>query len=191
MIDYLLDVKPLEDAGVADSEIAVHLASRTSKAMPCSAARIVLQESGAVVEDPVAGTRTGLLIDHYSSLPQGNEKSLLGWFISHVFGNGDEVSTNTHPRSVQWNSVTLNMPESLQYVAQSLIEKSGGQPNAGTTAADVAASRDSYEADLLEEQRRELIMSLGATIANTWINPAVSDGSSTEAEVRAAIKAGL
>lgn len=191
MIDYLLDVKPLEDAGVDDSAIAQHLASRTANALACSDARIVLQESGAVVEDPVAGTRAGSLIDHYSGLPQGDAKSLLSWFISHCFGSGESVSTNEFPRSVQWSSVTAGMNADLQVVAQALIDSADGQPDAGASVDDVIAARESYNAIVADEQRMQGIEQLRAEIDNVWVNPAVSDGVSTADEVRAAIKAGL
>jgi len=191
VIDYLADVKELEDAGVSDDVIAQHLSTRTMQAMPCSDARTILQEAVAVVEDPVAGTRAGSLIDHYSGLPQGDEKSLLGWFISHVFGNGETVSTDSYPRSIQWSSVTAGMGADLQVVAQSLVDATGGQPDAGTTIDDVIASRNAYNVQQAEVARQDTIAALQAEIENTWINPAVTDGVSTAADVRAAIKAGL
>lgn len=144
VIDYLADVKELEDAGVADDVIAQHLSTQTMQAMPCSDARTILQEAGAVVEDPVAGTRAGSLIDHYSGLPQGDEKSLLGWFISHVFGNGETVSTDSYPRSLQWASVTAGMGPDLQVVAQSLVDAAGGQPEEPVTAEQISETRETY-----------------------------------------------
>lgn len=191
MIDYLLDVKPLEDAGVDDSAIAQHLASRTANALACSDARIVLQESGAVVEDPVAGTRAGSLIDHYSGLPQGDAKSLLSWFISHCFGSGESVSTNEFPRSVQWATVTSGMGPDLQVVAEQLIEAGGGQPNADASVDDVVASREGYNVIVADQQRMEGIDQLQAEIENIWLNPALSDGVSTADDVRQLIKSGL
>lgn len=191
MIDYLLDVKPLEDSGVDDSAIALHLAARTADPIPCSTARILLQESGAVVEDPVAGTRAGSLIDYYSGLPQGDAKSLLSWFISHCFGSGDMVSTNEYPRSVQWTTVTSGMGPDLQVVVDQLVKAGGGQPDADVSVDDVIAAREKHNAIVADEQRMQGIDQLRAEIENTWINPAISDGASTESDVRAAIKAGL
>ena len=144
MIDYLADVKELEDAGVSDLVIAQHLSTRTMQPMPCSDARVILQESGAVVEDPVAGTRAGSLIDHYSGLPQGEAKSLLGWFISHVFGSGEVVSTDSYPRSIQWSSVTAGMGADLQIVAQSLVDAAGGQPDEPVTVEQISEARETY-----------------------------------------------
>ena len=147
VIDYLADVKELEDAGVADDVISQHLSIRTMRAMSCSDARVIIQESGAVVEDPVAGTRAGSLINHYTALPQGEAKSLLGWFISHVFGNGETVSTDSYPRSLQWASVTAGMDANLQVVTQSLVDAAGGQREEPVTAEQISEARETYLAD--------------------------------------------
>lgn len=152
VIDYLADLKEFEEAGVSDAVIAQHLSARTMQAMPCSDARVILQESGAVVEDPVAGTRAGSLIDHYSGLPQGEAKSLLGWFISHVFGNGETVTTDSYPRSIQWASVTAGMDADLQVVAQELVDAAGGQLGEPVTVEQISEAREKYEA---EEAQRE------------------------------------
>jgi hypothetical protein len=79
----------------------------------------------------------------------------------------------------------------MQPVAQKLLQLGGGQPDAGTVEADVVAARAVYDADVVEQTRQDTIRTLAAEIENDYINPAVSDGVSTEAQVRAAIKAGL
>ena len=150
VIDYLADVKEFKEAGVSDAVIAQHLSARTMQAMPCSDARVILQESGAVVEDPVAGTRAGSLIDHYSGLPQGEAKSLLGWFISHVFGNGETVTTDSYPRSIQWASVTAGMDADLQVVAQALVDAAGGQLEEPVTVEQISEAREEYDAQEAE-----------------------------------------
>lgn len=146
VIDYLADVKQLDDAGVSDDVIAEHLSVRTMQFMQCSEARVILQEAGAVTEDPVAGTRAGSLIDHYSNLPQGEAKSLLGWFITHVFGSGETVTTNSYPRSIQWASVTAGMNADLQVVAQALVDSAGGQPEEPVTVQQITEARETYQA---------------------------------------------
>jgi hypothetical protein len=190
-IDYLRDVKPFEDQGYTDAQIAHHLASRTAKPIECSDAKIVLEESGLVYEDPVTLSRSGDLIDRYQVMPDNELKSLLGWFISHVFGRGSQISSNTSPRAVQLASVIADLPAGMQPVAQDLLQLGGGQPDAGTVEADVVAARAVYDADIVEQTRQDTIRTLAAEIENDYINPAVSDGVSTEAQVRAAIKAGL
>ena len=191
VIDYLSDIKPLEDDGVSDEIIAKHLSDRTANAMLCSNARTILQENLAVVQDPALNVRSGTLIQYYESMEDGEPKQLLAWFISHTFGAGIDVDTNQYPRSIQWSTVTAGMDAGLKFVAQSLIDSAGGQPDAGTVSADVVAARNQYEAEQAERKRQESIQSVQAEIENNWINPAISDGVSTAAQVREAIKSGL
>ena len=191
MIDYLLDIKPLEDQGLDDATIANHLSSRTLNPIPCEDTKVLLEGSGAIVEDPVTQQRSGTLIDHYASLPVGEEKSLLSWFISHVMGRGIQVTSHDYPRSIQLAIVVAGLPSSLESLASEIISLGGGQPDAGTVAADVVAARDAYNAEQAEAARQASIEQLRAEIENDYINPAIADGSSTEAQVRAAIKAGL
>ncbi len=146
-IDYLRDVKPLEDKGISDDVIAQHLRDATANAIPCSSAKEILQENGAVVIDPISGSKSGLLISYYQSLAVGSESQvLIAYFIEHVFGDGVEVDTNVYPRSIQWASVTSAMPESLQGVVAALLEAAGGRPNPDASVADIVASREEYEA---------------------------------------------
>jgi hypothetical protein len=191
VIDYQLDIKPLEDEGLTDEQIAQHLASRTLRPMSCSSARIILQETGAVSVDPIVNARGGSLIEHYEDMVDGPYRQLLAWFINHVMGEGEDVSTNEYPRSVQWASVTASMSEELQEVVALLVESAGGQPDAETEAPDVAEYRAGYTLQQFDVARVDAIQQLKAEIENTWINPALSDFASTVDEVRAAIKAGL
>ena len=190
MIDYLTDVKPLENQGLNDVEIAYALSARTAKPIPCGDTKVVLEGSGAVVEDPITQQRSGSLIDHYETLT-GSDKSLVSWFISHVMVRGVEIGSNNYPRSTELQTIVDGLPTSLDSVAEQVIELGGGQPNIGTTEADVAESRTRYQAEVAEQERKDSIFALQAEIENTWINPAISDGISTEAEVRASIKSGL
>lgn len=190
-IDYLADIKALEDAGIDDATIASHLSARTAKPIPCADTKIVLEGSGAIVEDPVTQQRTGTLITHYQSLSDGNEKSLLSWFISHVMVRGIEINASEYPRSLELGLIVNGLPAELSQVAADIVALGGGQPNAGTVEADVVAARATYEQEQAEIERQDSIRTLQAEIENDFINPAVADGVSTEAEVRAAIKAGL
>lgn len=147
-IDYLRDVKPLEDQGISDEVIAQHLRDATASAIPCSSAKEILQENGAVIIDPVTGDKSGLLISYYQTLDVGSESQvLIAYFIDHVFEGGSEIDTNVYPRSIQWASVTSAMPESLQGTVAALLDAAGGRPNPDASVADIVASREAYEAE--------------------------------------------
>lgn len=147
-IDYLRDVKPLEDQGISDDVIAQHLRDATASAIPCSSAKEILQENGAVIIDPVTGDKSGLLISYYQSLAVGSESQvLIAYCIEHVFEGGSEIDTNVYPRSIQWASVTSAMPESLQGVVAALLNAAGGRPNPDASVSDIIASQEAYEAE--------------------------------------------
>jgi len=190
-IDYLRDVKEMEDAGSTDLEIAQHLANKTESPIPCGAAKVVLEESGLVVEDPITLQRSGTLVDRYNAMTDPELKALLGWFMSHVFGRGEQISSDSYPRAVQLAAVLADLPPALQTVGQQLLALGGGQPFTGTVEADVVAARQVYQDEQAEVARQDSIRALQAEIENTWINPAVSDGSTTAESLRATIKAGL
>ena len=146
-IDYLRDVKPLEDQGISDEVIAQQLRDATANAIPCSSAKEILQENGAVIIDPITGDKSGLLISYYQTLAIGSESQvLIAYFIEHVFEGGSEIDTNAYPRSIQWASVTSAMPAELQPTVDALSEAAGGRPNPDASVADIVASREAYEA---------------------------------------------
>ena len=190
-IDYPSQIKPLEAQGLTDAEIAYSIANETLRPMPCYDSKLVLEEQQLVREDPVSGQREGSLISHYQAMTDPVLKSLTGWYISHVFGRGENVNSHEYPRSSQVAMVMADLPAEMQPACDQLIALGGGKPYAGTVEADIVASRNHYAADQAEQQRQSEIMALQAEIENTWINPAISDGVSTADQVRASIKAGL
>ena len=190
-IDYPSQIKPLEAQGLTDAEIAYSSANETLRPMPCYDSKLVLEEQQLVREDPVSGQREGSLISHYQAMTDPVLKSLTGWYISHVFGRGENVNSHEYPRSSQVAMVMADLPAEMQPACDQLIALGGGKPYAGTVEADIVASRNQHAADLAEQQRQSEIIALQAEIENTWINPAISDGVSTPDQVRASIKEGL
>lgn len=195
MIDYLSQVQPLESQGLSDAEIAYSIANQTALPMPCAESKIVLEENGLVVEDPVTGQRSGALIDHYVAMTDAVLKGLTGWYISHVFGRGENVNSDSYPRSSQVAQVMAGLPVELQSAADALIALGGGKPYAGTTEADVVASRDQYNAEQAEQEAEQAIQNaLDAlelrytTQYNEKIAPLIDARNITEADWIAAIQ---
>ena len=192
---YINDIKPLQDQGVSNQDIATHISSRTESAMQPAPSQYALENAGAVLTDPVQiNHRTGSLITYYESMPEGDDKNLVAWFISEIFSN-NTVSTNEYPRSLQYAAIEAELPPSLQPVAAELVSLAGGRPDAGTNEQNIIDSQAAWEAEeaasIAEEQRQQGIMDLQAEIDNEYILPALSDGTSTAEQVRASIKAGL
>ena len=144
-IDYLRDIKEWEDAGLTDEQISQHLSSKTTIALSNRECRIYLQEESAVKVDPVTNNNAGSLIDHYASLPEGDDKHLLGWFITNCLSSDDSVDTDLYPRSVQLASIVAGLPAELESLGEGIVAIGGGQPFPGTIEADVVAARQVYD----------------------------------------------
>jgi len=144
MIDYLADVKPLQDQGLSPSDIVSHLNSKTATPMNPEQCRYILQDTGAVLTDPVTpDQRTGSLISYYQGLPDGDAKKLIAFFISRIY-NGEVVRTDQWPRSAQFKGVEDSMPAELQSVSAKLVESAGGRA-ASVTEEDVTAAQQAWE----------------------------------------------
>ena len=141
MIDYLSQVKPLEDQGLTDAEIAYSIASQTLKAMPCYDSKLVLEEAGLVREDPVTGQRTGSLIDHYQAMADAQLKSLTGWYISHVFGRGENINSHEYPRSSQVAQVMADSEHDVD-VGGALRECTAGGAIGGGSPPQINMGKD-------------------------------------------------
>lgn len=155
MIDYPSEIKPLEGE-LSDAQIAEHLNAKTAYPMQPSEVKYILQDTGACLLDPVqVDRRSGSLISYYESLPDGDAKNLIAFFLGRVYAN-EPVSLDQYPRSVQFSAVEATLPADLQAVSAKLVnDAAGGRPHSGVTEADVAASRAAWEqaeADRIAEE---------------------------------------
>jgi len=186
VIDYQRDIQPLE-GDLSDAEIAIHLSTRTASPIDAPAARDALLESGSVVVDPATGNRIGPLIEHYSSLTDGQDKVLLAWFLNYVFGEGTAIETNSYPRSAQFAAVEGGLPAEIASVAAAIVIASGGRPDEGTVAADVSSVRELY---LLKQQTQEEMQEQEmkyVTLYNQNIAPLIDASNSDDAAWQAAL----
>jgi hypothetical protein len=171
MIDYLRDIKPLQDQNVSNADIAVHLSSRTATPMAPSPSQYALENAGAVLTDPVLiNQRTGTLIAYYESMPAGDDKNLVAWFISEIFTD-NEVNTHNYPRSSQYAAIEAGLPQDLQPVASELVTLAGGRPDAGTTEQDVLDIQAAYEQQQQTDQEMQALDNRYITLVNTYIAP--------------------
>jgi len=159
MIDYLRDIKPLQDQGVTNAVIAQHLSARTGQAMSTESSRETLQESGAVLTDPVMiSQRSGGLIDYYQTLQAGTDQTLIAWFLSEVFNESStSIGTNEYPRSLEFAQVEASLPDDIKLVAETLVNQSGGRPDAGCTEAEVISYQSSYEQQQIINQEMQAL----------------------------------
>lgn len=155
MTDYLFEIKPLQDQGISNANIAVHLNSKTAMPLSPQESEYILQDEAAVLVDPVSGAKFGSLISYYSTLPDGDAKNLIAFFLDRIY-SGQQVDTSAYPRSIQFASVEATLPDDLQSVCARLVnEVGGGRPNTGITEADVVASQEAWEAAEAERIAQE------------------------------------
>lgn len=119
---------------------------------------------------------------------------------TQVRPNGNAKGFQPGPRLIKTmyrllnrNSVAVS---SFKYLTQSQLDDffalgGGLMYPEGVTEAEVNAAIAAKADQDAEIVRQQTIESVRANIENTWINPAISDGVSTAADVAAAIKAGL
>lgn len=157
-IDYPSEIKPLEDQGISYANIAVHLNSKTAYSMQPEECKYILQDTAAVLLDPVkVDQRSGSLIDYYQSLEAGDAKDLIAFFLGRIYGN-QPVATDQYPRSIQFASVEASLPDSLKEVSAKLVESAGGRPHSGVTEQDVIDAKAAWEqaeADRIAEEERK------------------------------------
>ena len=188
MIDYLTQVQPLEVLGLTDAQIAESISNQTAAPIPCYDAKLVLEEQGLVREDPATGQRSGPLLDHYAAMTDAALRDLLGWFIGHCWTRGVNVSSHEYPRSSHVAAVMATLPADMQSAADAIIELGGGKPHAGTTEADVAASRDAYNLQQATEDALQILGERYFTQYNSKIAPLFDSQNTTEADWIAAIQ---
>ena len=189
MIDYLMDIKPLQDEGVSNTTIAEHLSARTAIGMSTESTRTTLQETGTCITDPVmVNQRSGTLIDFYQTLPAGDNQTLIAWFLSEVFSmTAVAISTNQYPRSLQFASVEAALPVEIQVVSEQLVAASGGRLDAGTTEAQVVEIQTTWEEAealrvLVEAQENKYV-----TLYNQNIAPLIDANNPDDAAWQAAL----
>ena len=157
-IDYLSEIKPLEDQGISYENIAVHLNSKTLFSMLPDECKYILQDNAAVLLDPVkVDQRSGSLIDYYQSLEAGDAKDLIAFFLGRIYAD-QPVSTDQYPRSIQFASVEATLPDPLKAVSEKLVESAGGRPHGNVTEQDVIdckAAWEQAEADRIAEEERK------------------------------------
>jgi len=188
-IDYLRDIKPLQDQGLSNAEIARHLSDRTARPMNGADSQYLLKDKGAVLQSAVfINERTGTLIEYYKTMPEGNDKNLVGWFIAEVF-SGNNVRTDEYPRSVQYAMVQLILPSELAQVAQDLVNLAGGRPDVGTTEQNVVDIQAAYESEQQIDQQLSALDQQYWSLHNQNIAPLQQSRNVNSADWKAGIQA--
>ena len=194
MLDYLVQIKPLEDDGMSDADIASLLAASTNKDISIAELENFLDFEGLAKRDALSGSWVGVLPDEVTANTFGLSSGLAELFSHMNKPRSVIVDTTVSPWSTDALALTggllaAGLITQAQY--DGFYDLANGRPNPNLVEQDIIDSRNTYQAEVAEQNRQDSIMSLKAEIENMYINPAVSDGVSDEVTVRAAIKAGL
>jgi len=194
MLDYLVQIKPLEDDGMSDADIASLLAASTNKDISIAELENFLDFEKLAKRDALSGSWVGVLADEVTANAFGLSEGLSELFSHMNKPRSVIVDTTVSP----WSTGALALTSGLlaaglitQAQYDGFYDLANGRPNPNLVEQDIIDSRNAYQAEVAEQNRQDSILSLKAEIENMYINPAVSDGVSDEATVRVAIKAGL
>ncbi|MEO1528706.1 MAG: hypothetical protein AAFX06_25065 [Planctomycetota bacterium] len=201
-INYLADVKPLEDAGQSDAEIAAALGAITHRHVDLGDLLPLLNNRGMLShrhkEDATGSKWSGSIKNMFDAVDvvgsPAEQTAVMQWFSHITNDRNNKFSLNDPQYAAPFAVIDAlfadqpGMPTSADFDAVRAL--GGGLKYRDIDAATIAASRQEHADEVAEQSRMRDIDALRARIENDFINPAM-DGSSTAADVQAAIKAGL
>lgn len=194
MTNYLQDIKPLEDQGLTDQQILDILVAKTEVDLLSEPVRKYFHASDLWLVDPETGVRTdGAIGQAYGGLTT-QQKELARKLHNWVYAQ-DSIDTENDPIVSQLFLTIMQGLVNLSIItpqhALDIYAFAGGRPHKTLDLAGIASLRQGYQDAQDELARQQSIEALKAEIENDYINPAIADGTSTAADVRTAIKAGL
>ncbi len=158
MIDYITQVKPLEDLEMSDAEIAALLAASTASDIPVGELENYLTFQALATRNPITGAWEGPLIDEITGNVYGLGPGLSALF-SHVNKpRSTVIDTTVSPWASDAAALTAGLVAAGLLTAQQqsdFYDLGGGLPNAGLTEADVTQSRVDWEAAEAARQAEE------------------------------------
>lgn len=149
-LDYLRDVKPLEDLGQTDAQIAAAYSPQTETDLPTNLLRRYFHNNDLWLIDPATGLRlAGTIGEAYSGLNNA-QKELLRKLENWTY-NQDSIETENDLaiaaefEQIVNGMVTLGILTSQQRAA--IAAMAGGLRHGTLTAQDVADCRAAYQAE--------------------------------------------
>ena len=204
MADYISDIQPLEGDGVTDADIQATLQARGVTHSPINRANLmhILNLRGMLQK--IVGNNsdekwTGTVLAMQDMIISGgNAEQIAGirLWLSHITNPTNQLwdTTQTEFAAPFWQLYQAfkdvpNTPSEVDF--QALAVLGGGWKFADLTEAKIAEIRTAYQTKQTEETRVGDIETLVASLINTHVEPAKSDGISTVEDVKAAIKAAI
>jgi len=157
-MDYLTDIKPLEDQGMTDAEIASLLSASTSRDIQISELENFLDFEGLASRNAITGSWEGPLPSEIVNNNFGLSAGLSKLFNHINKPRSVIVDTTVSP----WATDALALTGGLlaaglinQQQYNGFYDLAGGRPNEGTTEQDVIDARTAYDAEVAAEAAEE------------------------------------
>jgi len=157
-MDYLTDIKPLEDQGMTDAEIASLLSASTSRDIQISELENFLDFEGLASRNAITGSWEGPLPSEIINNNFGLSAGLSSLFNHINKPRSVIVDTTVSP----WATDALALTGGLlaaglinQQQYDGFYDLAGGRPNANVVEQDIIDSRTQWEADEAQRQADE------------------------------------
>ena len=158
MIDYISQVKPLEDAGMTDAEIAALLAASTASDIPIADLENFLDFESLAKRNAITGSWEGVLPDEIVNNAFGLSDGLSALFNHINKPRSVVVDTTVSPWASDAAALTAGLVAAGLITSQQQTDfyaLGGGLPNAGLTEAEVTQCRVDWEAAEAARQAEE------------------------------------
>lgn len=204
-MDYLIDVKPLEDRGLTNPEIAGILSSFTNVDIPLSEVENFLDFEGLAARNAITGNWEGALINVIGGASQELSDGVSELFVHLNKPRSTSIATTQEEWAVKSSALLAGLVAGgiiTQAQAGGFVALGGGLRHGVVTDVDVAQSKTDYEnmlaqqeADRIAEEERmaaeaakqELISEyLGHY--NTIVASVLDSESPTKADIAAALR---
>lgn len=158
-MNYLNDIKPLEDSGKTDAQIAAILSTVRRKPVPLADLEANLTLWGILGRDPVTNNRSGSLVTAATNASQIQPvaQQLLSWLGS---ARSQQISTDTAEVAPVWAAGIAGMVAAtiLTQAQADVLNGLAGDLRHGTvTEQQVSDARTAHEAAVAAEEAAEVI----------------------------------
>ena len=204
-MDYLIDVKPLEDRGLTNPEIAGILSSFTNVDIPLAEVENFLDFEGLAARNAITGNWEGALVDVIGGASQELSDGVSELFVHLNKPRSTQIATTQEEWALKSSSLLAGLVAGgiiTQAQADGFVALGGGLRHGAVTDVDVAQSKTDYEnmlaqqeADRIAEEERMAAEAAKQELISEYLGhyntivASVLDGESpTKADIAAALR---
>lgn len=198
-MDYSADIKPLEDRGLADDQIASILSSFTIKDIPLAEVENFLDFEGLAARNPVTGNWEGALVNVIGGASQELSDGVSELFVHLNKPRSTSIATTQEEWAIKSSSLLAGLISANVITSQQssgFIALGSGLRHGVVTGADVAQSRTDYNDMLAQEEARRQAEEAKFALTeefyetyNTHVASVLDAESPTKAEIIAGLRA--